>query len=139
MQLKVRLCRHRVATDQLPSVADFLIAVMSVSTQGRHTPAIGKHEVSTQGPLTLVDENKITYSNAQHTIPDFYRRRKIGGIMCANFWSDKNQTCVCICVYAHTCMFECISIHLYFISMNTCHGNHILLIYLILLQEQLEY
>ena len=30
-------------TDQLPSVADFLVAVSSVSTQGRHTPAV-KHE-----------------------------------------------------------------------------------------------
>ena len=27
-------------TDQLPSVADFLVAVSSVSTQGQHTPAL---------------------------------------------------------------------------------------------------
>ena len=40
MRSKVRLCRHRVVTDQLPSVADFLVAVSFVSTQGRHTPAL---------------------------------------------------------------------------------------------------
>ena len=34
------LCRHRDVTDQLPSVAEFLVAVSFVSTQGRHTPAL---------------------------------------------------------------------------------------------------
>ena len=40
MRSKSRLCRQRVLTDQLPSVADFLVAVSFVSTQGRHTPAL---------------------------------------------------------------------------------------------------
>ena len=40
MRSLARLCRYRVVTDQLPSVAVFLVAVSSVSTQGRHTPAI---------------------------------------------------------------------------------------------------
>ena len=38
MRSQARLCLHRVVTDQLPSVADFLVAVSFVSTQGRHTP-----------------------------------------------------------------------------------------------------
>ena len=41
-------CVDKVVTDQLPSVADFLVAVSSVSTQGRHIYA---------GPNSKRDEN----------------------------------------------------------------------------------
>ena len=40
MWSKAHLRRPRVVTDQSLSVSDFSVAVSSVSTQGRHTPAL---------------------------------------------------------------------------------------------------
>ena len=55
-------------TDQLPSVANFLVAVRFVSTQGRHTPALSEVSQVCSNQVCEIYFSSVLYHNFMKTI-----------------------------------------------------------------------